>query len=329
MGCWNETCGVTQLPINAGDPVRLFVLVNKEHWKGKMPGGGWSYSNDLWGPLGAPVQGTYDDYGGIEDIVHNQDTELLLSRIKEGFVPFEDKYEKISTVEEMTLEDALSYIERDNGKYKLPAMHEQTLGVMFVHEDVYQSMINFDHIEADFGDKNYFYKPLSQIYKSQLEKWYVDTAQQYAEALKEKDPVTSVALMRMQMILMDVSFFHDYHENGLKYYKNALLELAKQNAPYENEKVQLLSNSVINILRFSNAMSMARKSWMPQSGKGSQENSLEIYQAIMSGANKVIAARREYEKENDINSDVDENGYTPYMIEHNLKQSREANGNKE
>ena len=29
MGCWNETCGVTQMPIMSGDPVALILLGSK------------------------------------------------------------------------------------------------------------------------------------------------------------------------------------------------------------------------------------------------------------------------------------------------------------
>lgn len=49
MGCWCETDGVTQLPINYGDNVRVFVLLyNYSHISNNTPpySGGTNYSTD-------------------------------------------------------------------------------------------------------------------------------------------------------------------------------------------------------------------------------------------------------------------------------------------
>lgn len=66
MGCWNATCGISQLPIMHRDPIRLFLLgrgTSVTH-DGR---GGFCYPTGLWSPIGLPFVGTYDDYGGIED----------------------------------------------------------------------------------------------------------------------------------------------------------------------------------------------------------------------------------------------------------------------
>lgn len=57
MGCWNKTCGLTGLPIHAGTPVYVFVLIGQ-------PG---SYSGEYWTPVHTPFYAEYDDYGGGEN----------------------------------------------------------------------------------------------------------------------------------------------------------------------------------------------------------------------------------------------------------------------
>ena len=68
MGCWNETCFISNLPIRHGDEVYLFVLapisaVNQE--------GPLCNPDDRYIPVGFPIAGEYDDYGGIKNIQYN------------------------------------------------------------------------------------------------------------------------------------------------------------------------------------------------------------------------------------------------------------------
>lgn len=61
MGCWNKTCGLTQLPIHDGERVITFLLVKKE--------GGYQsycYNNWAWELIPLPIYGKYDDYGWME-----------------------------------------------------------------------------------------------------------------------------------------------------------------------------------------------------------------------------------------------------------------------
>jgi len=60
MGCWNKTCGISNLHICAGQPVYVFVLeenVNKSDY---------CYSSCLFKPCLLPFSSEYDDYGGGE-----------------------------------------------------------------------------------------------------------------------------------------------------------------------------------------------------------------------------------------------------------------------
>lgn len=89
MGCWFETCGFSNLPINEGDEV-LWTIIKRvdrsrfdkneelkpqyierhadegsEPWTGRR-GDDLFYPFDVWQPVVVFAQGTYDDYGGVE-----------------------------------------------------------------------------------------------------------------------------------------------------------------------------------------------------------------------------------------------------------------------
>ena len=61
MGCWNKTCGLSNLHITSGTPVYVFVL----EYKG-FPDS-LCYSTPFYGPLLLPFNSVYNDYGGGED----------------------------------------------------------------------------------------------------------------------------------------------------------------------------------------------------------------------------------------------------------------------
>lgn len=76
MGCWNETCFLTRLPILEGDPVKLLFIAEA--------GGGRNtvHPDGFWKPIALPFRGHYDGYGRIEDVRHD-DTALGMLRAAE------------------------------------------------------------------------------------------------------------------------------------------------------------------------------------------------------------------------------------------------------
>lgn len=115
MGCWNGTCGLSQLPIHAGDPVIGFLLEGRgARREGHNGAGGYCYSTDAAAPLFIPIRGKYDDYGAIEEI---KGSRILVS--------FFNKEEKITLHPDCgddskpkkpkTVKDLVNYVER--GQY--------------------------------------------------------------------------------------------------------------------------------------------------------------------------------------------------------------------
>jgi len=325
MGCWCETCGITQLPINAGDKVRVFVLTSEDSYafsKGGAGGGGTCYSTDRWAPIGPPIQGEYDDYGGVENIVYDDGAKMVEATIAKGWVPLTAEHEWDEIPKKLKLADYLQFIERDRGKFKPELRQEQHLGLMFVLEDVYQAMIKFDSIEAHhyYDERSYEYMPMSKGLLIEFQDWY---KKQLELAEFRKSKIASETKLYDLLADMDNGrLFSSFRDDGLKAFKKPLQALAVESVPFEDKKVQKLVQSALEMLTFQIGMTRARKQWIPQTGKGAQQNDLDIYQVINAASAK-ISAQREKEYEDDGQEPRDENGYTAWMIEHNQTRLKE------
>ena len=76
MGCYNETCALTRLPILAGDRCALLFVAPQPYGR-RSPCHPWG----LYVPVAPLFYGTYDDYGNLEDIEDDPEALGLLSAI--------------------------------------------------------------------------------------------------------------------------------------------------------------------------------------------------------------------------------------------------------
>jgi|GEM_PF-4770168 len=99
MGCWNETCGLTNLPIEGGDKAVLIILRDGMR-SGESSSGGFTSPVAVWAPLVLPLFGTYGGLGTItlsakDRPVHWTATSAVLAhqqlRWCEHASPFEEK----------------------------------------------------------------------------------------------------------------------------------------------------------------------------------------------------------------------------------------------
>lgn len=327
MGCWSETCGVTQLPINYRDKVRLFILVHQA--SPEIEGGGTCYANDIWAPFAPAIQGTYNDYGGIEDIVEDNSTEIILKKLKSIWVPFTKEYEDVPSVENMELGEALHFIERGYAKVTDSWKNKVHVGMMMVLEDIYQTMIKFDPIVAhhNYEAKTYCYKPLSQMYQGEFDKWYMKISEKL-ESLKGAKGHDSLVFAIRELLTEDsIIFSHSYRDSPRKVYREAVVDCITKGVPLSDPKVQDIASSLLEMIRFESSFVCARRMWTPQSGKGSQQNDLDIYAELNKSISNIMKKRNRVCARDGLDK-PDKQGYYPYMLEHNAKLSKESNGDK-
>ena len=79
MGSWNKTCGLSNLPIMAGESVYVWVL-QKNHNRTSQCETSWLYS-----PVSLSFMAKYDDYGS-GDVEDGVEVDILMNAIKENLV---------------------------------------------------------------------------------------------------------------------------------------------------------------------------------------------------------------------------------------------------
>jgi len=100
MGSWNATCGISQLPILAGEKIRVFVLkpvLHRERSPNMM-----CYPTDNYRTLGIPFIAEYNDYGSVTNIEENYNTKIIHDELSKLAVLPKDK--------PFTIGDAVAYI---------------------------------------------------------------------------------------------------------------------------------------------------------------------------------------------------------------------------
>jgi len=85
MGSYNVACSISNLSINAGDPV-VFIPLRQSRFGAKLGDGNFSliYCHAIYSPATLPIFGKYDWYGGIEDIERNANVEFLEAKFKDS-----------------------------------------------------------------------------------------------------------------------------------------------------------------------------------------------------------------------------------------------------
>ena len=138
MGCWSVYCGISKITIREGDD---FVIIPiRKNTSGR------SYFK--WLPATLPIFGKYNDYGGMEEIVQDENTKL----IEEHFGITIDEFV-------VFLLDGKRTYDRDEAtevEEKMKNLDEaKDWNFMFVERGVYDFMSTFSgepgHLE--FGDK--------------------------------------------------------------------------------------------------------------------------------------------------------------------------------
>jgi hypothetical protein len=137
MGHWSHTCKLTGIPITGGTPAVLIPLVMRkniyDNSESRLKESGSTYmcsneGNQLkFHPCFFPIKGRYDDYGGLEDIVEDDNTKVL-----------EEIYG-------MPIQDIVNLItgssrNREGNNYNDKTIALKKVSGMWVHREVYEKL---------------------------------------------------------------------------------------------------------------------------------------------------------------------------------------------
>lgn len=251
MGCWNETCMLSNIPILSGDPVVCYIT-----HENTMTGSIEHSIRDHQVPISFGLRGVYNDYGCISKIKDDPAAKwsfMLLKYLKkhESLV-LEDRYGERS--EPDTFVEYLKAIERerlairkeDTILYLLPESRsiarDAKLNLVFIHEKLHDSFLNeFLNREVYSEDK-----PFLKAYRKH-----------YSDHVK--------AVEKEEIFLSDDGWWvrKCFSLYNIQHYKRFYMNHFKKSATE-------LRDLFINFLAFEAGMELSRISWRVPYHGGSQ-----------------------------------------------------------
>lgn len=335
MGCWNETCGITQMPIEGGDPVRLFLLVQDSHPRSKEDCL-MHYSTAMWRPFGLPLKGTYDEYGRIENIEEDVLSDYLLESLKEMVVEVPNRMGEVFKREELNWTTAIDFLTDEGLRVTDPFHHSHitkqlnkileevralvpnlpengwssersdmadkqkqvveddpqvvTMYHMMVHEDVYQAILNYKVPAERFS--SWTNGDIREVMRAGAKKYIAQVREELAEEGKMSDKEKAKWELLMRRSRQDFDFDNRFvsitsHLDGsfgsgryLKKYLDFVDARLRAGAKDDDAQIQLLTEQFVGFAAFSQAMSLMRKLWMPQTGKGGQDREYTMFKFL-------------------------------------------------
>jgi hypothetical protein len=151
MGSFSATCTVSDIDVSSGDPIVMIMLAKNRYYK-ETNDLGVLYPSGEWGPVGLPIYGKYDDYGGIDSIEENAATAFTLSLIQTLLVD-PDGDDELAEPQMLTLGELLD--REINGRFIRVRGDKLNLKRMIVHRHVYEFLVHHQKYEGHDRDNDY------------------------------------------------------------------------------------------------------------------------------------------------------------------------------
>lgn len=297
MGCWNGTCGLSQLPITQGEKIKCVVIRNRDT---NPEPSGTCYPNAAAFPCSFVFDGIYDDYGscenpqgaGLEMFVEFFKTELELGNI----VIKNDEYNGIP--KNLSNEEIIEFLVRDEVLYS-----GNLMGIIMFHSDIIENLesvepnIKNDTIKLLNLIKNFdndsFTERLESIEKK-IEKYKNGnpdnlTENEFEDLIEAKILLKDIIRDSMSWSKLSVKneIARSFSYSTMVDYKtfNQYLPMIKERVDSDFDN---LVNSIKDFVLIENAIFLMRKLWIGQSGKGSQSYASEYYKNVFTTGLKIL-----------------------------------------
>lgn len=123
MGSWSVYCGISKIAITAGNSLVFLPIKKNTSYIGYKP----------YIPATLPIFGEYNDYGGVESIIIDDNTTLIENHFN-------------CTIEQ--------FVKSFTDEYELNSEEAKDWSYMFIHQDVYDFLVNLpllSYLSLDMG----------------------------------------------------------------------------------------------------------------------------------------------------------------------------------
>ncbi len=314
MGCYNLTCGISNLPILSGDPVVGFVLAANSD---KSNANSYCYINDSFSPISLPFYGLYDEYGSIENIDLGYKEHLFKSSFR--LDPNEDVKEWIK--ESLSHGSATvkipSWLSANRGYTNVSA------GLWLCHRDIFESFKSLTY--SRWGGHDEDYKQTNEEVIKQDAKYVLEDYLANPELYQKVSSTGSIKFLSASGFESAIGRIKNFE--GEKYSINLFLHSLGFGSYASNSFLtedyfgvyrEYLVNCLIDGIDITpliddvagyyclvQAMKDLRKGWSPQTGAGSQQQEYHAHIKLMQVMTSIIKKEEALQIENTTRYDKD------------------------
>lgn len=306
MGCWNETCMISNLPIEYQTPIKLVFLVNGTGIDQKILNKS-SYCNptDLLQPAFLAISGTYDEYGTIANINEDWNYNLILKFFK-NLCGVTITINGIDMVD-WSLLNIIEGIERGNITYQNKPLNHS---FVMIRQDIWDSCVLINSENGEFYNQEQNYRDLvngntwGTIYfdafletRRELIKYKLNDDDSGDEALFKLKAM--MAIQKKSKIYEGTIFLHN--SVNRKYVSSNEYTTLVDDYITNDEVLLQIKNQWFENQMINECLSSLRKGWIIQSGAGSQNAdwliNLELSKTIIKICEKGVADNEEYDSD--------------------------------
>jgi hypothetical protein len=311
MGCWNKTCGLSNLHITHGDEVYVFVIEENTDKTDRC------YTTSFWRPLLLPFTSKYNDYGGGEES-SGAGFQLIMDSVAKQLVEMDlgkNRYHDIAVKKEGFGEEQFFDAVHEHRLFKTD-YYGVTAVIDFVmmRKDVVDYILENRVIEKYVGEgkgtSGYGNSYVTYKFKDILEDLpeFMDKLEIVAdlESASNKPELAETLMELMRSGGLSIfSYDHpnkvserlrgdNYRVSSIVSERDAVLSLLKAGKRAEAESLvtDLLKGHYIDTF-----MESTRKNWAPGGHEGSQNQDADEYRLLIKAMTNALDADDAYWKE--------------------------------
>lgn len=304
MGCWNATCGLSRLPIFAGESVIGLLIAGVGYTGRGGSAGAFCYPTDKYASVSLPLFGSYNDYGSIEDIKETDSSKILAKQFNakelEDFI-----YNHV--------EEGSVVIDDENGRGK---KIKQPVGLWMCRKDIIDEYFADGGIYETYEPKTY--KTIKLNLQEKLDEDFIKYWN-FVESNKdilsiyfgdEKSNKSNVSLFRLMDDIMSRGENHednliDYTLGKIGYFNSPLLTyesfkvyreyikwLIYKGYEVNSPEALQIRDDIIYMYKINEILRDTRNALVPQCGAGSQQDDLDPYKRLYKAGRKAMTTIR-------------------------------------
>ena len=279
MGCWNGTCGITQLHIVHPQRMLVFPIIGRK---------------GIWSPIPLPFWADYDDYGRGENCEGHEAAISWLSKNLVELEVGENEYHDIAVKRE-GFDDKVFFKACHKGRLEVG---DNKISTMYINGDVATALLTEYENEIYVGGVEEYLKVTLPMLKEQLEgiadrilahRETSDDTYSWKRFFPELEMLLPENPKRSDLWIIAMSFLRlDSEVLGYASYRQ---ESAIRAEKTKENLLELLEKHLITGW-INHFMYCTRKEWSPGAGRGSQQQDVEPYEFLIKATNNAIEKQK-------------------------------------